>query len=82
MFCNWGAGDYEVGGEHYKRVPRGYDAEHPRADYLIYNGLWALNLTAVREADLYKPELVDICFKQCQGMDPIQRWLVKLDQAF
>jgi len=29
---------------------------------------------------LYKPELVDTCFEQCQKMDPIQRWLVKLDQ--
>ena len=73
-------GDYEVGGEHYKRVPRGYDVEHPRATYLKYNGLWAVNPTAVKEADLYKPELIDICFEQCQRMDPIQRWLVKLDQ--
>jgi uncharacterized protein (TIGR02453 family) len=72
--------NYEIGGEHYKRVPRGYDTEHPRADYLKYNGLWAVNPTAVKEADLYKPELIDICFEQCQRMDPIQRWLVKLDQ--
>ena len=74
-------GDYEVGREHYKRFPPGYHAGHPRATYLKYNGLWALNPTAVKEADLYKPELVDICFEQCQKMAPIQRWLVKLDQG-
>lgn len=74
-------GSYEVGGEHYKRVPRGYDPEHPRAAYLKYNGLWAVNPTAVQEADLYQSELVDICFEHCRRMDPIQRWLVKIDQA-
>jgi uncharacterized protein (TIGR02453 family) len=73
-------GGYEVGGEHYKRVPQGYDADHPRAVYLKYNGLWVVNPTAVTEADLYQPELVDICFEHCQQMDPIHRWLVKLDQ--
>ncbi len=74
-------GDYEIGGEHYKRVPRGYDSEHQRAAYLKYNGLWAVNSTAVKNTDLYKPELVDIFFEQCQRMDPIIRWLVKLDQG-
>lgn len=69
----------EVGGEHYKRVPGGYDSAHPRADYLKYNGLWVVNSTAVQEAALYQPELVDICFEQCRQMAPIQRWLVKLD---
>jgi len=74
-------GDYDVGCEHYKRVPRGYEADHPRVTYLKYNGLWAVNPTAVKEADLYLPELVDICFEHCLRMDPIQRWLVKLDQG-
>lgn len=74
------SGDYEVGGEHYKRVPRGYDADHPRANYLKYNGLWALNTNPFTKSDLYTPELVDICFAHCLQMDPIQRWLVKLDQ--
>ena len=38
-------GDNEVGGEHYKRVPRGYDADHPRQELLRYNGLWAKSPT-------------------------------------
>ncbi len=29
-----------VGGLHYKRVPRGFDAEHPRAEWLKYTGLY------------------------------------------
>ena len=31
----------EVGGAHYKRVPRGFDADHARADLLRYNALHA-----------------------------------------
>ena len=27
------SGDYEIGGEHYKRVPKGYDHNHIRANY-------------------------------------------------
>ncbi len=72
---------YEVGGEHYKRVPASYDADHPRAEYLKYNGLWAVNPTAVQEENLYQPDLVDICFEHCRRMDPIHRWLVKLDHC-
>jgi uncharacterized protein (TIGR02453 family) len=32
---------YEVGGEHYKRVPRGFDPDHPNAAFLLHTGLWA-----------------------------------------
>jgi uncharacterized protein (TIGR02453 family) len=34
-------GDYAVGGEQYKRVPRGFDPGHSRADLLRYKGLHA-----------------------------------------
>jgi len=30
---------YHVYGEHYKRVPKGFDADHPRADLLKYAGI-------------------------------------------
>lgn len=32
---------YLVDGKHYKKVPRGYDAEHPNAELIMYNGLTA-----------------------------------------
>ncbi len=34
-------GGYQLGGEHYKRVPRGYDLEHPHAELLRYSCLTA-----------------------------------------
>lgn len=71
------SGDYEIGGEHYKRVPRGYDSEHPRADLLKFNGLYAMT-TSIPVQDVYSADLVDICFAHCVKMRPIEEWLVDM----
>jgi uncharacterized protein (TIGR02453 family) len=71
------AGDYEVGGTHYKRVPQGYDKDHARADLLRYKGLWASS-PAIDASFLKSSELVDICFEHCQKIAPIHHWLVGL----
>ena len=31
---------YAVGGEHYKKTPRGYDPQHANANLLLYDGLY------------------------------------------
>ncbi len=33
-------GDYTVGGSHYKRVPKPWEADHPRADLLKHNAIF------------------------------------------
>lgn len=71
-------GDYEVGGAHYKRVPRGYDADHPRADLLRYNGLWVHAPNAVDPALITTPDLLDACVAHCRKMAPIHQWLVQV----
>ncbi len=68
---------YKIGGEHYKRVPRGYDAEHPRAELLRFNGLY-VSSPKIPVSVLKKPELVDVCFEHIQRMVPIHEWLVQL----
>ena len=75
------AGDYTIGGQHYKRVPRGYDAEHPRANLLRYNGLYAHTQAAGPEA-IVTPGLVDICFAHLQHVAPLHQWLVRVVQLF
>jgi uncharacterized protein (DUF2461 family) len=75
-----GAGDYTLGGEHYKRVPRGYDAEHARAGLLRYNGLWAHAPSAVDPALITTPELLEACLEHCRNLAPLHHWLVKLGQ--
>ena len=32
---------YLVNGKHYKKIPQGYEADHPNAEFLLYNGLTA-----------------------------------------
>lgn len=71
------AGDYTLNEKHYKRVPRGMDADHPRAEWLLYNGLWFSAPSLTRE-QILSPELVDVCFKHFKNMSPVQRWLVKI----
>lgn len=77
-----GAGDYRVGGEHYTRVPRGYESGHPRADLLRYNGLWAHTTASVDPAVITSPELVEVCLGHCRNMAPLHHWLVRAGQSF
>jgi uncharacterized protein (TIGR02453 family) len=74
------AGAYTVGGEHYKRVPRGYDAEHPRADLLRYNGLWAHTADPADPAVIVTPELLEVCLAHCVDMAPLHHWLVAVGE--
>ena len=60
------AGAYTLGGEHYKRVPSGYDADHPRADLLRYNGLWAHTAAPIDPAVIVTPELAEVCLEVLQ----------------
>lgn len=66
---------YGIVGEHYKRVPSGYDADHPRADLLRYNALYAY-LSDIPAAVITTPDLVDVCFEHFRAMAPVHRWLV------
>lgn len=74
------AGPYEIGGEHYKRVPRGFDPEHPRAELLKYNAIYASS-PRFQPAQLNAPDLVDQCLDHCHNMAPLHHWLVKVHQA-
>ena len=70
------AGEYKVAGEHYKRVPNGYNPHHRRANLLRHDGLYVSPPT-IEPYRLITPELVDICFEHFQRMSPVQQWLVK-----
>lgn len=66
--------EYSLNGQTFKRVPRGYDAEHPRAEWLKYSGLFAIS-PHIPLATVKTAELVDACFEHCRKMSPIQQWL-------
>ena len=63
-----------IGGLHYKKVPRGQDPEHPFAQFLLFNGLTAWTEGPIPEA-LYGPGILDNCFEAFRKMMPIHEWL-------
>lgn len=71
-------GDYEIGREHYKRVPSGYDKEHERADLLRYDSLYAMS-SPIDVDTVTSPKLIDVCFEHCRRLAPIHHWLVELE---
>jgi len=71
------AGPYEIWGEAYKRVPQGFEADHPNADLLKYGGLFG-GLTLTDPPEMYTAALLELCAKHYQATAPIQRWLIEL----
>ncbi len=72
------SGAYEIMGSHYKRIPRGYDSNHPRADLLRHNALYVHPLQPISRDKVMTAEIVDICMAHFEKMLPIQQWLVKV----
>lgn len=68
---------YLIDGKHYKKVPRGYDADHPDAEYLLYNGLTARLEEKVPDV-FFSHALVDYAYTHYKNMLPLHRWLIKV----
>ena len=73
------AAGFAVEGSHYKRVPRGYDATHLRADLLLHNALYT-STPQLSPDVVTSSELLDVCFNHFQQMAPLQQWLVQVDK--
>ena len=67
---------YLVGVKHYKRVPRGYDASHRNAEFLLYNALTAMTETDIPD-EFYSNAIVDYASTHFKKMSPIHKWLRK-----
>ncbi|MEO5322344.1 DUF2461 domain-containing protein [Mesorhizobium sp. CC13] len=68
-------GQYEIGGETRKSVPRGFDADHPRARFLRHEGLYAgIELpAAIAEA----PDFAEQALAHFAATWPIGKWLLE-----
>lgn len=64
------AGAYEISSPHYKRVPRGYEADHPRAELLRQKALYVSSPT-IKKAVLTKPDFTDLCLDHIAQMIPL-----------
>ena len=67
---------WELGGKHYKRVPAGFDVNHPNAPLLLHNGLYAGFETPIPE-EFFSVRLIDYCMDRFAPLLPLHRWLVK-----
>jgi uncharacterized protein (TIGR02453 family) len=70
-------GPYSIGGQHYKRTPRGYDPDVESADLLLHNGLYT-GLESEIPVELYSSSLIDYCLGIYRDLTPIYNWLVEL----
>jgi len=71
------AKDFQVGGKHYKRIPSGFEAQHPNADLLLHNGLHVWWETPIPD-EIYSNDLVQYCWKKYRPYLPLHQWLTSL----
>lgn len=71
--------DYTNSDKHYKRVPRGFDKDHPRADLLMYNSM-VVSAPRFSPDVIASADLLDACFEHYRQMAPLQQWLSKVNQ--
>ena len=58
-----------------QRVPKGYDADHPRAEHLKRKGL-TVTFPALPAGILTQPKLVTLLASQAKAAAPLVEWLV------
>lgn len=63
---------HEIGGDVMKRVPRGYPADHPRADLLKHR-----SLIASRELEPETVRDVEPVYRACERLRPLLNWLAE-----
>ena len=63
---------HEIRGDVMKRVPRGYPADHPRADLLKHR-----SLIAVRELESDTVRDVEPVYRACERLRPLLNWLAE-----
>ena len=64
---------YRLEGPRKKRVPRGFDPDHPRARYLKQDGIYAWTETALPSGAFVKH-----CFTHYRRLTPLHEWLMEL----
>jgi uncharacterized protein (TIGR02453 family) len=67
---------YLIDGKYYKKVPRGFDAEHPNAEFLLYNGLTARIEEKVSDT-FFSEAIIEHAYSHHRNMLPLHQWLKK-----
>ena len=68
---------FQLGGKHYKKVPRGFDKDHKNAEFLLYNGFWAGKEFPIVE-EFYSEDFIDWCFEHFLKMFDLHKWMLQI----
>jgi len=68
---------YQFGWKHYKRIPRGYDENHPNADLLLHNGL-GFQIETVHPVTIHSENFLDHCYQIFSDMAPVHIWIKEM----
>ncbi|MCD4657802.1 MAG: DUF2461 domain-containing protein [Planctomycetes bacterium] len=77
MISKMSKNSFEVNGKHYKRTPRGFDAEHENSEYLLFNGLYVGEEFKIPPG-LHTEEIIDYCIERFAKMKPLHDWLISI----
>jgi uncharacterized protein (TIGR02453 family) len=69
-----GSAGYDLGGEHYKRVPSGFEPDHPRAALLRHNGVYA-GTEMKLPPEARTATFPAFCARHYKRMAPLMDWL-------
>ena len=72
---------YELGGAHYKRVPRGCDPEHPRAELLRHNAMWMGRDFSPPPQELHSAAYLDWTAGILKDLQDLHGWVVDLVES-
>jgi uncharacterized protein (DUF2461 family) len=72
LVSSLGAEGHEIGGDVMKRIPRGYPADHPRADLLKHR-----SLIAARQLEPGALRDVEPVYDSCERLRPLLGWLAE-----
>jgi uncharacterized protein (TIGR02453 family) len=68
---------YAVGGESYKKTPRGVAETHPRATLLKHGALHA-GWEGKHPRELHSPKIIDVLIEHYAAVSPLHEWLVAM----
>ena len=69
--------DFEIGGKHYKKTPRGFKVEHNYPDYILYNGIWIGTKSTPIKTLLEVENQVEYAADLFKKMAPVHNWLME-----
>jgi uncharacterized protein (TIGR02453 family) len=70
--------DYKLGWVKYKKLPKGYDHDHPNKEYLLFGGIGFL-FEEKNPGVLFDKKIIDYSFKIFKDMSPIHKWLLEIN---